>query len=121
MHRKKMLPAKAYNKWWDGYDASICKVVNIEDYPKDGKALIQLMKLWGDRYPFLGEIKGGTIVINPGSFFFIITSNHSIEEAFEGSREEDINAIKRRFHEVEIVGPNDLFFQTVLDFTILEN
>ena len=35
--------------------------------------------------------------------YLIITSNHSIEEVFRNCQFEDVQAIKRRFHEVQMV------------------
>lgn len=93
---------KNFNKWWDGYNLLSTKIVIIEDYPcvPSGNALVQHVKIWGDRYPFQGECKGSHLMVEPGRFFLIITSNYPIDRCFEN--EEDIRAIKRRFKEVEI-------------------
>lgn len=94
---------KNVNRWWDGYDDFKTKIVLIEDFPIDNKDwLINILKIWSDRYPFNGEIKGGTVKIDPGKWYLIITSNHSISEVFENSNIEDVNAIKRRFSEIEM-------------------
>ena len=50
---------------------------------------------WVDRYPFTGEVKGGQVMIAPGDFQLIITSNFKPEQCFR--RHEDICAIRRRF------------------------
>ena len=60
------------------------------------------MKIWSDRYAFNGEIKGGTVYVEPGRWYLIVTSNHSIDEVFQGAPEDDRNAIKRRFTEIEL-------------------
>lgn len=52
------------------------------------------IKIWRNSYLFNGELKGGHIVMNPGEYFKIITSNYSIENVFEPT---DAEAIKRRF------------------------
>lgn len=93
---------KNFNKWWDGYSLLSTKIVIIEDYPcvPAGNTLVQHIKIWGDRYPFEAECKGSHLLVEPGRFFLIITSNYPIERCFENS--EDIRAIKRRFKEVEI-------------------
>ncbi len=94
---------KNVNKWWDGYDNSTTKLVLIEDFPIDNKDwLINIMKIWSDRYAFNGEIKGGTVYVEPGRWYLIVTSNHSIDEVFQGAPEDDRNAIKRRFTEIEL-------------------
>ena len=93
---------KNFNKWWDGYSLISTKIVIIEDYPSvpAGNALVQHIKIWGDRYPFEAECKGSHLMVEPRRFFLIITSNYPIERCFEN--EEDIRAIRRRFKEIEI-------------------
>lgn len=87
---------KNINKWWDGYEDQ--KVVLLEDIdPEKSKALAHHIKLWADRYPFTGEVKGGSIRINP-TYNFIVTSNYRIEDCFN---ETDSEAIKRRMVEME--------------------
>lgn len=94
---------KNINKWWDGYKDGEVRLVIIEDFPVDDKAwLINILKIWADRYCFNGEVKGGTINITPGRFILVVTSNHSIQEVFEKCQIEDIMAIKRRFHEFKM-------------------
>lgn len=94
---------KNVNKWWDGYVDGEIRVVIIEDFPVDDKAwLINILKIWADRYPFNGEVKGGTIRVTPGKWILIVTSNHSIEEVFSSCQNQDVEAIKRRFHEVHM-------------------
>ena len=109
---------KLQNKWWDGYDDYHHKLVIIEDLDKNyAKALTTHLKVWADRHWFAGEVKGGAIKVNPCKFFLVVTSNHSIEECFEN--EEDQKAIKRRFKEIKIEDPNDIFLSTMLDKSIL--
>lgn len=120
--RKQMDPKntmfKLQNKWWEGYDDYSCRLVIIEDLDKNyAKALTTHLKVWADRHWFAGEVKGGAIKVNPCKFFLIVTSNHSIEECFEN--EEDQKAIKRRFKEIKIEDPNDIFLSTMLDKSIL--
>lgn len=94
---------KNSNKWWDGYDDCNTKVVLIEDFPDNKQFLIEQLKLWADRYSFNGEVKCGTIRITPGKWLLIVTSNHSIDEVFNGCSEIDIKAIKERFSEIQMV------------------
>lgn len=87
---------KNINKWWDGFDDQ--KVVIIEDIdPEKSRALAHHIKVWSDRYPFTGEVKGGSIRINP-TYNLIITSNYRIEDCFN---ETDTEALKRRIKELE--------------------
>ena len=88
---------KLANKWWDGYRGE--DIVLIEDLDPDvSKKLVHHIKLWADRYAFRAEIKGGSVSIDP-KFYFIITSNHTIGECFEGV---DGEAISRRFEEWQL-------------------
>ena len=109
---------KWQNKWWDGYEEGTHKLVLIEDMnPEKSKLLIDHLKVWCDRYCFSGEVKGGAIKVNPGRYFFIVTSNHSIVECFSNTN--DLEAIKERFSEVYIGTPNDIFLSTMLDKSII--
>ena len=85
--------SKGLNKWWDGYEDE--GVVALEEMtPEHGKFLGHFLKIWADRYPFNGEIKGSTIKgIRPNKI--IVLSNYTIEECFE--RIQDREPIKRRF------------------------
>jgi hypothetical protein len=88
---------KGHNKWWDGFQASKHKLVIIDDWPtgQRGEALAYHLKIWGDRYPFIAEVKNSAIVLAPGDWKLIITSNFNIDEVFTNT--EDQKAIKRRF------------------------
>lgn len=107
---------KPNNKWWGGYDSNQTRIVLFEDFTVIGKYLAQYMKIWADRYSFIGEIKGGALRVDPGKWIMIVTSNYSLDEVFEG---EDLKARKRRFHEVEINSAKDVFLQTQIDLSIL--
>ena len=96
--------SKSYNKWWNGFDAENHKRVIIDDWPNlegGGSMLCQHLKIWGDRYPFTAEIKGGHIAIEP-DYQLVITSNYKIDDCFATA--EDKEAIKRRFSELEWKG-----------------
>ena len=90
--------SKTKQKWWGGYDKAVHRIVLFEDFPVDGKYLAHYMKILVDR------------------FSFIATSNYALDEVFEG---EDLKALKRRFHEVEIKDSSDVFLQTHIDLKIL--
>lgn len=111
---------KGFNKWWDGYRLMRTKCVIIDDWPcmPAGNSLSWHIKIWGDRYAFTGECKGSHTWVSPGKFFIIITSNYPIDQCFE--KQEDIEAIHRRFKEVHCTN-GDLYSQCMvnLDKTIL--
>lgn len=90
---------KALNKWWDGYEEEY-KVVLLDDWDPTHKVLASHLKKWGDRYPFIAEVKNGSAAVNPGNYRLIVTSNYSIEECFEN--QQDIEAIRRRFHVIHM-------------------
>jgi len=92
---------KMSNKWWDGYRGQ--QDVILDDLGTH--VLFDLLKRWSDRYKVIGEVKG---LACPLSFVnFIITSNYSIRglAAKSGSEVDEvtIQAIQRRFQEVEAV------------------
>lgn len=110
---------KAVNKWWDGYNLCVHKIVMLEDFPMNGQIFAQHLKIWSDRYFFMAECKGSSMVVEPGRFFLIITSNFPIEACFENP--EDVRAIQRRFTEFEVTEENKaILFSNGLDRSILK-
>lgn len=83
---------KPINKWWDLYDME--DVVIIDEWEPDNR-LGFLLKLWADRYPFVGECKFGSRMMRPRKI--IVTSNYTIEQCFNCV---DAEAVKRRFNVV---------------------
>jgi hypothetical protein len=89
---------KDQNKWWDGYCQELHRAVIIEDMgPETMKYFVNLIKVWGDRYTFMGEVKGGSMVIWPGTFYLIITSNYPIDMCVWNEAERE--TVQRRFIE----------------------
>lgn len=84
---------KYLNKWWDNYERQPCVLIEDAD-PTQCKYLAHHFKIWCDRYSFGAEIKNGRMQINPCDYHFIVTSNYSIEDCFEGV---DYSAISARF------------------------
>lgn len=83
---------KSLNKWWDGYNNEA--IVAIEEWAPKNEVTASFLKIWADRYPFTGEIKGGTLQkLRP--LKIIVLSNYTPEECF--TDEQDLLPIKRRF------------------------
>jgi hypothetical protein len=61
-------------------------------------------KVWGDRYPFNGEVKGSTILMEPARWTLVVTSNYPPDQCFLGT--EDVKAIERRFKVLELTREN---------------
>lgn len=87
---------KQYNKWWDGYTGQ--ENVIMDEMEKEGSMFGHHLKIWTDRYAFMGEVKGGNLAMRPKQF--IVTSNYSIDDIFQ---EPELNAaIKRRFTQIHL-------------------
>lgn len=83
---------KELNKWWDGYNNA--EVVAIEEWSPKNECTGSLLKIWADRYPFTGQIKGGALQkIRPRKL--IVLSNYEIQDCFPDSR--DNIPLMRRF------------------------
>jgi hypothetical protein len=92
--------------WWEGYSLTLTGGVIVENYPAApaGDRMAGEMLKWGDRYPFAGQVKGSTLLADPGRFTLIVTSHYPIEQCFSGDLERE--AMKGRFQEVEMTVDN---------------
>lgn len=70
---------KPQNKWFCGYTGE--DYILIDDFDKMGKCLGHYMKIWMDKWPCSGEIKGGKV--NLRHVKFIITSNYLPSEIWD--------------------------------------
>lgn len=85
---------KDASKWWCGFSGE--DTVWLDDVdPTQSGWLTRFLKIWGDKYPFQAQSKGGSLVIRPKRI--IITSNYSIAEM--GFPIADLAAIRRRYVE----------------------
>lgn len=65
--------------WWDGYQGE--PYVVIDDIDIDHSKMGYNYKIWFDRYPFMAQVKGGTIKIRPQRI--IVTSNYTPENIWQ--------------------------------------
>lgn len=86
---------KELNKWWCGYEDQ--DVVIIEEWSPKNECTGSQLKIWADRYPFTGQIKGGSLKsIRPRKI--IVLSNYYIDRCFLDERDSD--PLNRRFKTV---------------------
>lgn len=70
-------------------------VIMDEAEPRCWKDLESLVKVWGDRYPFIAEVKGSSKPICPE--WFVVTSNYTLPQLTDAvNRPSFFSAMKRR-------------------------
>ena len=101
----RVLP-KLNNKWWDGYQSQ--KVVIMEDVDKETiKFLHHHLKIWSDRWGFIGETKGGAVA--PSHRWLVVTSNYSIADILADLEDRELRtAIMRRFTRFEMLSRDEI-------------
>lgn len=83
---------KNISKWWCGYRGE--DVVYIEEWPLGmSDIMVHHVKKWVDRFKFLAEVKGGSMIIRPKKV--IVLSNFKLEECFPNVA--DLEPLRRRF------------------------
>lgn len=94
---------KEPTEWWCGYNGE--KVVLLEDLDKCNQNLGGELKLWGDKWPYYGRVKGKPKVPTRHELL-IITSNYTPDGLAERFKWDEImvQAIKRRFKFIYIDG-----------------
>lgn len=106
---------KAQNKWWCGYGQDPRRPAHLEDFDHGGSVLGHHLKLWADKFPFLAEVKGSTMMIRPSKF--IITSNYHPSMIF--TEPTLLTAILRRFLIIELPHfnerPSDFNFNNLIN------
>lgn len=90
---------KPLNKWWDGYKGERCVILDDVDHQQSGW-IFHFLKIWADKYAFVGECKGYSRHIRPQRV--VVTSNYKPEDLVPVTDEQLLAAIKRRFEVVEI-------------------
>lgn len=87
--------AKEANKWWDRYRSERAAI--IDDFELSHHVLGHHLKIWGDRYAFIGEVKHEGHYMRPEQI--VVTSNYSIYDVF-GEDSVMEAAIRRRYVEI---------------------
>lgn len=83
---------KDKDKWWDGYNGE--SAVIVDDIDKYDVKMSYNLKMWGDRYPFQAETKGGMSLIRPSKV--VITSQYHYRDIWSND-EITLDALERRY------------------------
>lgn len=89
---------KDVNKWWDLYSGQDNAILEDLD-PQSAKSVERYLKIWGDQFAFVPEVKGASAgKIRPK--LFIVTSQWSIAQIT--STPETFAALDRRYTQIEM-------------------
>lgn len=94
---------KPCNKWWDGI--KIGQGALVEDFDVNHNVLCHHMKIWADRYAFVGEAKGRSLKIRPPRI--VVTSNYHPSQIWH--QVGDLEPIMRRFTCVNFNKRDDIY------------
>lgn len=89
------------NKWWDGYHGQ--EYVIMDDLDKKHDYMVYNLKIWADRYAFVAETKGSSMMVRPK--VIVVTSNYHPRDIWESPG--DLEPILRRFKIEHIVKPGE--------------
>ncbi|UOK21040.1 replication associated protein [Chifec virus UA13_115] len=120
------LYTKMMNKWWDGYEGEEnVLIADLDDF--HAKFMGHFLKIWCDRYPFIAEVKGGSMKIRPKRIF--CTSNFNLSDLFSG---QILSALQARMEILSydagevyvtprpVYQPSDLFKRVLLSRNVCE-
>ena len=96
---------KNCNKWWDGYKQE--ENVIIDDFDKVHAVLGHHLKIWGDRYGFMPEVKCGLTKARPLNV--VVTSNYHPRDVWDDNR--TLEPILRRYRVVRFWKDDDGYHQ----------
>jgi len=89
---------KSQNKWWDSYQGE--ENVLLDDLDHGARGLGHHFKLWADKWPVTGEIKGATVSLCYSHFY--VTSNYHPCQIWNPKEDPAMYAaIRRRFEVLE--------------------
>lgn len=94
------------NKWWDSYHGQ--DHVILDDLDKKHDYMCYHLKIWADRYSFVAETKGSSVIIRPKTI--VVTSNYHPSEIWDSAS--DLEPILRRFKIEHIVAPEAMSNET---------
>jgi len=106
---------KNEGQWFDGFGNYHTGIV-FNDMQPNGSWPIRLMNLILDTYPFIGQVKGGSVIVQPSNLPVILTSNFSVDEILDSiglntsAKERIKTAVRSRISEVHMY-PEDHWFQ----------
>lgn len=87
-------------QWWNGYTNQEFVWVDDYSYKYDDHLHSSALKEWADETPLNVAGKGYMMCIRPR--WIVVTSQYTIESIFQEKKEEEYDAIKRRFKQIHL-------------------
>lgn len=100
---------KMFNKWWDNYEHQSFVLLDDMDQ-RYSESMHYFLKIWADEYAFRAEVKNHSFMIRPKKI--IVTSQFHPRDLW--TRQEDYDAIKRRFTILEMIEMEDYDSQDII-------